>query len=103
MHRKCNARVSTLKTASIPSLRVAPELRQAVEDLLEPGETLSGFVEQSIRTGIERRRMRKAFIARGLASHGEAKRTGEYFAAEEIRDELDAMLLAAESRTNAAQ
>jgi predicted transcriptional regulator len=92
-----------MKTASIPSLRVAPELRQAAEDLLEPGETLSGFVEQSIRAGIERRRMRKAFIARGLASRDEAKRTGEYFAAEEIRDELDAMLLAAESRTDAAQ
>jgi len=92
-----------MKTASIPSLRVAPELRQAAEDLLEAGETLSGFVEQSIRAGIDRRRMRKEFIARGLASRDEAKRTGEYFAAEEIRDELDAMLLTAESKTNAAQ
>jgi predicted transcriptional regulator len=92
-----------MKTASIPSLRVAPELRQAAEDLLEPGETLSGFVEQSIRAGIDRRRMRKEFVARGLASRDEAKRTGAYFTAEEIHDELDAMLFRAESKTNAAQ
>ncbi len=92
-----------MKTASIPTLRVAPELRQAAEDLLDAGETLSGFVEQSIRANIARRRMRKAFIARGLASRDEAKLTGEYFAAEEIHDELDALLLAAESRTNAPQ
>lgn len=92
-----------MKTASIPSLRVTPELRQAAEGLLEAGETLSGFVEQSIRANIERRRMRKDFIARGLVSRDEAKRTGEYFTAETIRDELDAMLLMAESDTNAAR
>lgn len=92
-----------MKTASIPSLRVAPELRQAAEDLLEAGETLSGFVEQSIQANIARRRMRKAFVARGLASRDEARLTGEYYAAEEIRDELDALLLAAESGTHAAQ
>lgn len=92
-----------MKTASIPTLRVTPELRQAAEDLLEAGETLSGFVEQSIRANIERRRMRKAFIARGLASRDEARLTGEYFAAEEIRAELDALLQAAESKTHAAQ
>lgn len=92
-----------MKTASIPSLRVAPELRQAAEDLLEANETLSGFVEQSIRANIERRRLRKAFIARGLASRDEARLSGEYFSAEDVRDELDALLLAAESKTHAAQ
>jgi len=91
-----------MKSASIPSLRVAPELRQAAEDLLEPGETLSRFVEQSIRAGIDRRRMQIEFIARGLTSRDEAKRTGAYFAAEIIRDELDAMLLKAEAKTHAA-
>ena len=86
-----------MKTATIPSLRVSPELRTTVESLLKEGETLSGFVEQSIRESIERRRMRTAFIARGLASRDEARRTGEYFPAEEIRDELDALLQNAEA------
>lgn len=92
-----------MKTASIPSLRVAPELRQAAEDILEANETLSGFVEQSIRANIERRCLRKAFIARGLASRDEARLSGEYFSAADVRDELDALLLAAESKTHAAQ
>jgi len=86
-----------MKSATIPSLRVSPELRATVESLLETGETLSGFVEQSIRESIERRRLRKSFIARGLASRDDARQTGEYFSAEDIRDELDALLHKAEA------
>jgi len=87
-----------MKTATIPSLRVDPELRQAAESVLEKGETLSSFVEQSLRTSIEHRRMHQEFIARGLASRDEARRTGEYFEAEEVLRELDDMLAVAEAR-----
>lgn len=83
-----------MKTASIPSLRVAPELRQAAENVLKEGETLSGFVEQSIRANIERRQFQQEFIARGLASRDEAKRTGVYYSAEEVMDELKSKLAA---------
>jgi len=81
-----------MKNASIPSLRVAPELRQAVESVLEEGETLSSFMEQSLRLNIERRRVRTEFLARGLASREEARRTGEYIPAEDVLQELDDML-----------
>jgi predicted transcriptional regulator len=81
-----------MKTATIPALRVAPELRQAAESLLEEGETLSAFVEQSIRKGIEQRRHRQEFIARGLAARDEARRTGEYYPADAVVAELDALL-----------
>ncbi len=57
-----------MKTATIPSLRVEPELRTAAEDVLEEGETLSSFVEQSIRDGVQRRQAQREFIARGLKS-----------------------------------
>jgi predicted transcriptional regulator len=83
-----------MKTASIPSLRVAPELRQAAENVLKEGETLSGFVEQSIRANIERRQFQQEFIARGLASRDEAKRTGIYYSSEEVMDELKSKLAA---------
>jgi hypothetical protein len=46
------------------------------ESVLQDGETLSSFVEQSIREGIERRRLQSEFIARGIASRDEARRTG---------------------------
>lgn len=80
-----------MKTATIPSLRVEPELRQAAESVLQEGETLSSFVEQSLRVNIDHRRMQQAFIARGLASRDEAQRTSEYFPADQVLRELDEM------------
>ena len=91
-----------MKTATIPSLRVEPELRDAAESesVLQNGESLSSFVEQSIRASIERRRTQQAFIARGLASRNEARRTGEYFAAEDVLRELDDMRTEAEAKAS---
>lgn len=90
-----------MKTATIPSLRVDPELRHAAESVLQDGETLSGFVEQSLRANIERRRFRQEFVARGLASREEARLTGEYFPAEDVQRELEVMLTQAEDKASA--
>jgi len=81
-----------MKTATIPSLRVNPELRHAAENVLKDGETLSSFVIQSLRDGIQYRQAQKEFIARGFASRDEARQTGEYFDAENVIKDLDAML-----------
>lgn len=92
-----------MKSASIPSLRVDPELRQAAESVLQEGESLSSFMEQSLRLNIERRRVQQEFIARGLASREEAKRTGEYIPAEEVLQELDDMLARAQAKRRAGK
>ena len=68
-----------MKTATMPALRVQPELRQAAEEILRPGETLSAFVEDSLRRNVEFRRTQQEFIARGLASRDDAKKSGVYF------------------------
>jgi len=81
-----------MKTSTIPSLRVKPELRLAAENVLQEGETLSSFVEQSLRKNIQQRKAQQEFIARGLASAEEAERTGEYFDADYVLRELDVML-----------
>ena len=81
-----------MKSASIPSLRVDPELREAAERLLQHGETLSSFMEQSLRLNVERRKVQHEFIARGLRARDEAKRSGDYIPAEEVLRELDRML-----------
>lgn len=77
-----------MKTATIPSIRVDPELRAEVESLLEEGETLSEFVEASIRASVQRRRLEGEFIARGLRSLGEASRTGDYVDADTVLEKL---------------
>lgn len=87
-----------MKTATLPSLRVEPELREAAESVLQEGETLSGFIEASIRETIERLRTRAEFIARGLASRDEAKRTGVYFSADVVHAELSRMLVKAKTK-----
>jgi hypothetical protein len=81
-----------MKTASMPSLRVDPELRHDAESVLREGETLSSFMEQALRLCIQSRRVQKEFIARGLVSRDEARRTGEYFAANDVLGEMEDML-----------
>ena len=87
-----------MKTASMPPLRVDPALRSAAESVLHEGESLSSFMEQSLRAHIQHRQTQQAFHARGLAARDDAARTGEYFAAEDVLRELDDMLSAAEAK-----
>ncbi len=87
-----------MKTATFPSLRVDPELREAAESVLHEGETLSGLIETSVREAIDRRRTRAEFIARGLASRDEAKRTGVYVDADDVLSELAQKLAKAKAR-----
>lgn len=81
-----------MKSATLPPLRVAPELRQAAESVLNEGESLSSLMEQSLRGEVNRRRTQAEFIARGLAARDEAQRTGEYYGKEESLAALDAVL-----------
>ena len=77
-----------MKTAAIPAVRVPPELRQAAEDLLQAGETLSGFVEEAVRRNVEFRQAQKAFIERGLASAAAARKAGKYVSSAAILGKL---------------
>lgn len=88
-----------MKTATLPSLRVAPELRQAAEAVLQEGETLSGFVEESVRRQIEFRHAQQTFIARGLASGEAAKKSGKYVSAEAVLEKLGKRLEQARKAT----
>lgn len=108
LHRNRNAiptqaqhKRATVKSATLPSLRVDPELRVAAESVLLEGETLSSLIETSVRETIERRRARSEFIARGLMSRNDAKRTGVYHPADKVHAELKRMLAKASTRVRA--
>ena len=81
-----------MKTAAIPAVRVPPELREAAEELLRAGETLSSFVEESVRRNAEFRRSQKAFIERGLVSAEAARKSGKYVSAAAMLTKLDRRL-----------
>ena len=87
-----------MKTATLPPLRVDPELRSAVESVLQQGESLSSFVTQSIHEGIRQRRLQAEFLARGLASRDAARRSGKYDSATAVLAALDRRLKTAASR-----
>lgn len=88
-----------MKTAIIPSVRVEPEFRAEVEAVLGEGESLSEFVESSVRAGVERRRIQAEFIARGLRSRDEARRTGNYVEADVVVAALQRKLDTARTRS----
>ena len=83
-----------MKTATMPPLRVQPELRAAAEEMLRPGETLSAFVEDALRRNVELRRAQQEFIARGLAARDAAQESGVYYSSDEVLEELDGILAA---------
>lgn len=81
-----------MKTSTIPPLRVNEAVRAAAEAALMEGETLSGFVLESIQLNIQRRALQQEFVARGLAARDEAQRTGRYVSADEVLAGLDKTL-----------
>ena len=87
-----------MKTATIPAVRVEPEFRAEVESVLAEGESLSEFVEASVRASVQRRRVQAEFVARGLRSRDEAKRTGDYVDADDVVAALQGKLAAARAR-----
>ena len=50
-----------METATIPSLRVMPDLRQATENILREGETLASLMEASLRAEIRHREVQQDF------------------------------------------
>jgi predicted transcriptional regulator len=90
LHLRCKE--GRMKTATMPPLRVDPELRQAAEEVLDENESLSSFMEAALREGVARRRLQREFIARGLASRDQARRDKAYFDASEVHAELEDML-----------
>jgi len=86
-----------MKTATLPPLRVEPELREAAERVLEAGESLSSFVEQAVRSAVSRREAQTGFLARGLASRDLARESGDYVPAQAVLDTLRQRLEAAKA------
>ena len=55
-------------------------------------------MEASVRASVERRRVQAEFIARGLRSRDEARRTGEYVEADLVLEGLQRKLDVARAR-----
>jgi len=81
-----------MKSAVIPQIRVEPELRAELESVLQPGETMTDFVEATVRNAIAFRRVQSSFHARGQAASQEYHRTGVSVPVETVLERLQSKL-----------
>lgn len=91
-----------MKTARLPSVRVEPALLESLQSVLAEGETLSSFVDESVRAMV-RQRQQRAFITRGQLGRDASRRRGRYTPAAEVLRVLESKLASArdpQSRTD---
>ncbi len=87
-----------MKTATIPSVRVEPEFREQMEQVLTENESLSQFVETAVRNTVRQRMEQAEFVARGMKSLAQARKSSEYFEADEVVARLRTTLAAAKKK-----
>lgn len=92
--------IDTMKTATLPSIRVAPEFRATVESVLNETETLSEFVVSAVRETVSRRRNQAEFLARGIRSLETAKQANSLVDADAVVDKLRLRLADAKERAS---
>ncbi len=83
-----------MKSAVIPQIRVTPDVRAELDAVLRAGETLSQFVEASVRNAVAFRRVQTDFHARGQAGWEHHQATGQSISADDMLDKLQAKLQA---------
>jgi len=81
-----------MKSAVIPQVRVEPQLRAELEAVRQQGETLSGFVEDCVRSAVEFRRVQTRFHESGQAAWGHYQSTGVSVPADKVLAKLQAKL-----------
>lgn len=81
-----------MKSAVIPQVRVEPALRIELEAVLQQGETLSEFVEVSVRNAVAFRQAQTHFFERGQAAWEHFESTGMSVPAVKVVAKLQAKL-----------
>jgi transcription initiation factor TFIIIB Brf1 subunit/transcription initiation factor TFIIB len=74
------------------SFYIDPALMKAIGEVLSPGETIEEFVAVALSGAASRRRLRRDFISRAMASGAKARESGRYVSVDKVLSELDAIL-----------
>lgn len=78
-----------MKSAAIPQVRIEAQLRADLDSVLRPGETLTEFVEASVRRASEFRRVEANFTARCEESLAACERSGVSISSNEVLSKLE--------------
>ena len=91
----------TMKTSTLPAIRVKPALREAAERALRPNETLSKLMETALENTIAQRAADDEFVARALRSSQSARDSNQYIPVSAALGKLDELMAAAQKKKNA--
>lgn len=86
-----------MRSATLPPIRVAPELRAQVEAVLREGESLSQFIEVAVAEAAAWRQVQAEFVGRGEAAIAQWRQQGGGVSAGEGLASLQARLDVARS------
>lgn len=78
-----------MKSALIPQILVDPPLLTDIESVLQPGETLSEFVESAVRRTVEHRLAQQDFTTRCDASLAAYERSGVSIPSDAVLSKLE--------------
>lgn len=88
-HYNCNAtKEPPMRTATLPAVRVSPDTRSLIESVLREDETLSTFIEQTLKQQALRRKEDAAFYARGLTAAKRVDQGGKTYTLDEVMASL---------------
>ncbi|MDM0026232.1 YlcI/YnfO family protein [Variovorax saccharolyticus] len=91
LHYK-RATFPTMKSCTLPAVRVEPELRAELEAVLGEEETISTFVVDAVRRAVDFRRVQTDFHARGEAAWQDYLRSGVSHPVDEVFDRVQARI-----------
>ncbi len=84
-----------MKTATLPPVRIEPAFRQQVEEVLQPGETLTQLVESAVRAAVAARKSQAEFLRRGIQAIETTRLEATGIPAEQVMAGLERRLAAA--------
>lgn len=77
-----------MKTATLPAVRITPELKHELQAVLGDAETVSAFVEQAVRGAVNFRRTQMEFLARGEQAWHQYQQLGQSRPADAVFDDI---------------
>lgn len=87
-----------MKTATLPAVRVAPQVRELIESVLLEGESLSTFIEETVKKHAQWRKEDEVLYARAAKASQNLRDGGKFFTAEESIARLRAQVRRARDR-----
>jgi hypothetical protein len=87
--------IDSMKSSTLPAVRVEPALRNDAEAVLDEGESLSDFVASCVRDGVAWRLTQDAFLARARDAVERSEREDSGISPQEVLRRMDVRLEAA--------